>query len=44
LMMEHGQIVEQGSHEKLLAARGAYYALYQSQFSGAVDVEEVDAE
>jgi ATP-binding cassette subfamily B protein len=36
LVMEDGRIVEQGSHEELLAARGAYFRLYQSQFSGAV--------
>ena len=35
LVMEDGRIVEQGSHEKLLASRGAYFRLYQSQFSGA---------
>jgi ATP-binding cassette subfamily B multidrug efflux pump len=35
LVMEDGRIVEQGSHEDLLASRGAYYRLYQSQFSGA---------
>ena len=35
LVMEDGKIVEQGSHEELLASRGAYYRLYQSQFSGA---------
>ncbi|MEI7882924.1 MAG: ABC transporter ATP-binding protein [Actinomycetota bacterium] len=35
LVMEDGQIVEQGSHEELLAARGAYFRLYQSQFAGA---------
>jgi ATP-binding cassette subfamily B protein len=35
LVMEHGSIVEQGSHEELLAAHGAYYRLYQSQFAGA---------
>ena len=33
LVMENGAIVEQGSHEALLAAHGAYYRLYQSQFS-----------
>ncbi|MBI4899929.1 MAG: ABC transporter ATP-binding protein [Actinobacteria bacterium] len=40
LVMEHGQIVEQGDHAGLLAARGAYYDLYQSQFSGATTAEE----
>ena len=33
LVMENGSIVEQGSHEALLVAHGAYYRLYQSQFS-----------
>lgn len=32
LMMEKGHIVEQGSHEVLLACMGPYYELYQSQF------------
>lgn len=41
LMMERGRIVEQGSHEELLAQHGAYYELYQSQFKG---VDEADAE
>jgi ATP-binding cassette subfamily B protein len=35
LVMEAGRIVEQGSHEELLAAQGAYFRLYQSQFTGA---------
>jgi len=35
LVMEDGRIVEQGSHEELLTSRGAYFRLYQSQFSGA---------
>jgi ATP-binding cassette subfamily B protein len=33
LVMNRGSIVEQGSHEELLAARGFYYDLYQSQFA-----------
>jgi len=37
LVMEHGDIVEQGNHQTLLAAKGAYYTLYQSQFAGATD-------
>ena len=36
LVMEAGRIVEQGSHEDLIAAGGAYYTLYQTQFSAAV--------
>ena len=35
LVMEDGQIVEQGSHSELLAKRGAYHRLYNSQFEGA---------
>lgn len=35
VVMEEGRIVEQGSHEDLLLARGAYYRLYNSQFVGA---------
>lgn len=39
LVMEHGDIVEQGSHDDLLAADGAYARLYASQFAAPV-VEE----
>ncbi|MFJ3406160.1 ABC transporter ATP-binding protein [Promicromonospora sp. NPDC090134] len=39
LVMEHGDIVEQGSHDDLLAANGPYARLYASQFAAPV-VEE----
>ena len=35
LVMDNGQIVEQGDHEALLAAGGAYANLYNAQFAGA---------
>ncbi|WP_330441182.1 ABC transporter ATP-binding protein/permease [Micromonospora sp. NBC_00821] len=44
LMMEDGRIVEQGTHEQLLAAQGAYHRLYRSQFTGAVVDEEAAAQ
>jgi ATP-binding cassette, subfamily B, multidrug efflux pump len=34
LMIEHGQIVETGTHHELLAAKGRYAELYHSQFAG----------
>jgi ATP-binding cassette subfamily B protein len=34
LVIENGKIVEQGSHEQLLASGGAYHALYHAQFAG----------
>ena len=33
LVMRDGSIVEQGSHEALMAQHGFYYDLYQSQFA-----------
>ncbi|MEU4766421.1 ABC transporter ATP-binding protein [Actinosynnema sp. NPDC023794] len=36
LVMESGQIVEQGSHDELMAAEGAYHRLYAAQFAAAV--------
>ncbi|MCW2851583.1 MAG: Lipid export ATP-binding/permease protein MsbA, partial [Nocardioides sp.] len=36
LVMEAGRIVEQGTHDELLAAGGAYSRLYQSQFAAAL--------
>ena len=37
LCMDQGHIVEQGSHEELLARRGFYFDLYNAQFAAAID-------
>ena len=36
LVMDQGKIVEQGSHDELMARKGFYYDLYNSQFEEAV--------
>jgi ATP-binding cassette subfamily B multidrug efflux pump len=36
LVMDHGAIVEQGSHDELMARRGFYFELYHSQFVEAL--------
>lgn len=38
LVMEHGDIVEQGSHDELIAAGGAYARLHAAQFAGGATV------
>ncbi len=37
LVMDKGSLVEQGSHEELMAAKGFYYNLYASQFAASVE-------
>ena len=33
LVVNHGDVVEQGTHDSLMAAKGFYYRLYASQFA-----------
>lgn len=35
LVMDHGHVVEVGTHHDLLAKRGSYYTLYEAQFANA---------
>ncbi len=34
VVMDHGQIVESGNHDQLLAQKGKYYDLYMTQYAG----------
>ncbi|MGN1404496.1 MAG: ABC transporter ATP-binding protein [Ruminococcus sp.] len=34
VVMDHGEIVESGSHETLLSQKGKYYNLYMTQYAG----------
>lgn len=34
VVMDHGKIVESGSHDELLARKGKYYDLYMTQYAG----------
>jgi ATP-binding cassette subfamily B protein len=43
LVMDSGRIVEQGNHHDLLAAQGAYFELYNTQFTSAAVEEPVGA-
>ncbi len=34
VVIDHGEIVENGNHETLLAQEGKYYDLYMTQYAG----------
>jgi ABC-type multidrug transport system fused ATPase/permease subunit len=34
--MQGGELIESGTHESLLAAKGAYYLLHEHQFKPAL--------
>ena len=42
LVMDHGTIIEDGSHKTLMEKKGAYYQLYMNQFKDLSIQEQVD--
>lgn len=42
VVLDHGRIVETGSHEELMARQGHYYQLYQSQSRSSNDENRSD--
>jgi ABC-type multidrug transport system fused ATPase/permease subunit len=40
VVLDHGRVMERGTHTELLAKRGHYYALYQAQFAGQEEAQE----
>ena len=38
--MDHGTIVERGTHEELLKQKGKYYEIYCEQFKDFIEAEE----
>ena len=41
LVVRGGKIIERGTHEELLAARGYYYTLYRNQFEQELSEEKL---
>ena len=43
MVLDRGQVVEEGTHDELMAREGAYYGLYQAQARN-VDTDMDDGE
>lgn len=43
LVLEHGRVLERGTHAELLEAKGRYYDTWMLQFQGLIDVSDEEA-
>ena len=43
VVLDHGRIIEQGSHRELIAENGHYAALWRRQAGGFIDAEDMQA-
>ena len=43
VVLDHGRIIEQGSHRELIAQNGHYAALWRRQAGGFIDAEDMQA-
>jgi len=43
LVMDHGTVIERGTHEELLAQQGAYYRLYSLSYQAMGESESEEA-
>jgi ATP-binding cassette subfamily B protein len=44
LVLDHGELIERGHHDELMAKQGFYYNLYMSQFKKQEEVEAIVAD
>lgn len=42
LVINHGELIERGTHDELLAKAGFYFTLYQSQFRATGGIQQVE--
>ena len=43
VVLDHGRIIEQGSHRELIAQNGHYAALWRRQAGGFIDAADMQA-
>ncbi|RCW61000.1 ABC transporter ATP-binding protein [Halanaerobium sp. ST460_2HS_T2] len=42
LILDHGEIIEQGTHEELINNKGHYYTMFKEQYKEVIDEEEIE--